>query len=91
MMTLETLGEGWLSGCGMVALLLLAVITSVVAVVQLRSLLRQRGQKTQPGDRRQASLGPLMTLAIALVFWLLFATTWLFQSMERGFRSPWLR
>lgn len=90
-MSLESLGRSWVTECGMTALWLLAVVTTVVAVAQLRSLLRQRDRTTPSHDRQAALFWPLMTLATALVFWLLIAVVWLFNGLERGLRSPWVR
>lgn len=85
------LGRGWLTECGMGALLLLAVITSGVAAFQVRGLLRRRNEPASPDERRVARVWPLMTLAIALVFWLLLAAVWLFRGIGSGPSASWWR
>lgn len=88
--TIETLGRGWFSECGMVALLLLALVTSGVATFQVRELLRRRSNSFSD-ERRVAPLWPLMTVALALAFWLMLAAVWLFQGIEGESGAPWWR
>lgn len=87
--TLETLGREWFTECGMAALLLLALVTSGVAASQVRDLLRHRSEPASPIGRRTAFLWPVMTVALALIFWLLLVAVWLFQSLWGGRGAPW--
>lgn len=76
---MDALGQPWLTGCGLAILLSLALLTSGVGAIQLRGALRARRDAQSPSDRRR-SLGPaLLSLATALVFWLLLAAALLVQ------------
>ena len=88
-MTLEILGRGWFTECGAAALLLLALVTSGVAAFQVRDLLRHRSEPASPIGRRTAFLWPVMTVALALIFWLLLVAVWLFQSLWGGRGVSW--
>lgn len=88
-MTLEILGRGWFTECGAAALLLLALVTSGVAAFQVRDLLRRRSEPASPIERRTAFLWPVMTVALALIFWLLLVAVWLFQSLWGGRGVSW--
>lgn len=88
-MTLETFGREWFTECGVAALLLLALVTSGVAAFQVRDLLRRRSEPASPIERRTAFLWPVMTVALALIFWLLLVAVWLFQSLWGGRGVSW--
>ena len=87
-MTLEILGRGWFTECGWPAAAS-ALVTSGVAAFQVRDLLRHRSEPVSPAERRTAFLWPVMTVALALIFWLLLVAVWLFQSLWGGRGAPW--
>lgn len=86
---MDGVGVLWLSGCGLATLLVLALITSGVAVRQLRNARRYR--REAPAEHRTALAQGLMALGTALAFWLLVVVGWLLRDAGRTLRLPWLR
>lgn len=87
---MDALGRPWLTGCGLVFLLSLALATTGVGAAQLVGALRERRDKLPPAGWRTGLGQAVVLLITALVFWLLLVAALLVQDAGRGIAAPWL-
>jgi len=85
---LNALERGWLNREGVAALLVIAILTTAIATVQVIRAVRLQHASLSHANRRLL-MQIMMAIGTALIFWLLLIGAYLLGALEDQLGAPW--